>query len=90
LQPRGIISIDLFGLPADYTRDNAIVMKYGLFVIEDAAQSFDAEVKGEKVGCLANIGCPRFSQPSHLAVVVMVMEECVSLMTMKKRKYYVR
>ena len=42
LVPRGIIAVDLFGLPADYQKINAIAAANQLFVIEDAAQSFGA------------------------------------------------
>jgi UDP-2-acetamido-2-deoxy-ribo-hexuluronate aminotransferase len=60
LKPRGIIAVDLFGLPADYERINAIAGKHGLFVIEDAAQSFGAEYRGRKSGSLGEIGCTSF------------------------------
>jgi UDP-2-acetamido-2-deoxy-ribo-hexuluronate aminotransferase len=60
LKPRGIIAVNLFGLPADYVRINAIAAKHGLFVVEDAAQSFGAEYHGRKSGSLAEIGCPSF------------------------------
>jgi dTDP-4-amino-4,6-dideoxygalactose transaminase len=60
LRPRGIIPVDLFGLPADYDRINAIAKEHGLFVIEDAAQSFGAEYKGKKACSLAEIACASF------------------------------
>jgi dTDP-4-amino-4,6-dideoxygalactose transaminase len=60
LIPRGIIPVDLFGLPADYNRLNAIGEKYGLFVLEDAAQSFGAEYYGKKACSLAHTGCTSF------------------------------
>ncbi len=56
----GIIAVDLFGLPADYDAINAIAKKYGLFVIEDAAQSFGAEYHGKKACSLAEIACTSF------------------------------
>jgi UDP-2-acetamido-2-deoxy-ribo-hexuluronate aminotransferase len=52
--------VDLFGLPVDYERVNAIAAKHGLFVIEDAAQSFGATYHGRKAGSLGNIGCTSF------------------------------
>jgi dTDP-4-amino-4,6-dideoxygalactose transaminase len=58
--PKGIIAVDLFGLPADYDAINAIAKKQGLFVIEDAAQSFGAEYKGKKACSLADIACTSF------------------------------
>lgn len=43
---RAIIAVNLFGQMADYTRINAIAAKYGIPVIEDAAQSFGASQEG--------------------------------------------
>jgi dTDP-4-amino-4,6-dideoxygalactose transaminase len=60
LRPYGIIPVDLFGLPADYDAINAIAKDHGLFVIEDAAQSFGAEYKGKKACSLADIACTSF------------------------------
>jgi len=60
LKARGIIPVDLFGLPADYDSINAIAKEHGLFVVEDAAQSFGAEYKGRKACSLANIACTSF------------------------------
>lgn len=57
---RGVIPVDLFGLPADYDRINAIAKENGLFVIEDAAQSFGAVYKGKKACSLSDIGCTSF------------------------------
>jgi UDP-2-acetamido-2-deoxy-ribo-hexuluronate aminotransferase len=57
---KGIIAVDLFGLPADYDQINAVARKYGLFVIEDGAQSFGGEVRGMRTGSLAEIGCTSF------------------------------
>jgi len=60
LVPRGIIAVDLFGLPADYDNLNAIAGQHGLFVLEDAAQSFGAGYKGKKACNLTQIGCTSF------------------------------
>jgi dTDP-4-amino-4,6-dideoxygalactose transaminase len=60
LEPKGIIPVDLFGLPADYDRVNAVAAEHGLFVIEDAAQSFGAEYHGRRAGSLGDIGCTSF------------------------------
>lgn len=58
--PRGVIAVDLFGLPADYERINAIALREGLFVLEDAAQSFGARLGNRRSGTLAEIGCTSF------------------------------
>ena len=60
LSPKGIIAVDLFGLPSDYNEINSIAEKYGMFVIEDAAQSFGGEYNSRKCGSLADIGCTSF------------------------------
>ena len=60
LTPRGIIPVDLFGQPADYRAIQAIADKYGLFVLEDAAQSFGASQNGKKTGALARVGATSF------------------------------
>ena len=60
LRPRGVIAVDLFGLPLDYRKLETIAKKNGLFVIEDAAQSFGAEFQGKKACALADIGCTSF------------------------------
>jgi dTDP-4-amino-4,6-dideoxygalactose transaminase len=60
VKPKGIIAVDLFGLPADYDAINVIAKKQGLFVIEDAAQSFGAGYKGKRACSLADIACTSF------------------------------
>ena len=57
---KGIIAVDLFGLPADYDAINALAKKHGLFVIEDAAQSFGAQYKGRRTCSVADIACTSF------------------------------
>jgi len=60
LKPRGVIAVDLFGLPADYSAVNKIARDHGLFVIEDAAQAFGAEFQGKKACALTAVGCTSF------------------------------
>jgi UDP-2-acetamido-2-deoxy-ribo-hexuluronate aminotransferase len=60
LRVKGIIAVDLFGLPADYRPINEIARENGLFVIEDAAQSFGAEYYGKKSCSLADVACTSF------------------------------
>ena len=60
LRARGIIPVDLFGVPADYENINAIARKHGLFVIEDACQSFGGMRDGKKACGLAEIAATSF------------------------------
>lgn len=50
LKPKAIIPVDLFGLPADYTKILPIADKYGLKVLEDAAQGFGGRIN-DKIAC---------------------------------------
>lgn len=60
LTPKGIIPVDLFGLPADYNPICTVAQKHGLFVLEDAAQSFGAEYKGRKTCSLGDVAATSF------------------------------
>ena len=60
LVPKGIVTVDLFGLPCDYDRINAIADENGFFVIEDGAQGLGGEYKERKACALAEIGCTSF------------------------------
>jgi UDP-2-acetamido-2-deoxy-ribo-hexuluronate aminotransferase len=60
LKPKGIIPVDLFGQPADYDQINALAKQNGLFVLEDAAQSFGGTYKGRRAGSLADVASTSF------------------------------
>lgn len=47
---RAILSVDLYGQPADYDAIELFAEKEGLFVLCDSAQSFGAVSKGRRVG----------------------------------------
>lgn len=52
LKPVGVISVDLFGLPADYDAIEPIVEENGLWLLSDAAQGFGGVYKDRKVGTI--------------------------------------
>lgn len=60
LNPKGIIAVDLFGLPGDYDAINRIARQHGLFVLEDAAQSLGGSYKGKRVGNVTDIVATSF------------------------------
>jgi dTDP-4-amino-4,6-dideoxygalactose transaminase len=60
LKPRAIIPVDLFGLPADHDAIAAIAAKYGLLVLDDAAQAFGANYRGKRLGTLATATATSF------------------------------
>lgn len=57
---RGIIPVDIFGVPADYDSILPIAQRHGLFVLQDAAQAFGAESKGGKCPTLGHVGATSF------------------------------
>lgn len=50
LQPKVIVTVDLFGQPADYSKIRKIADKYHLYILEDAAQGFGGRI-GNKMAC---------------------------------------
>ena len=60
LTPRAIVPVDLFGQPADYDRILPIADKYGLKVLEDAAQGFGGSIRGKMAGSFGNLSTTSF------------------------------
>jgi dTDP-4-amino-4,6-dideoxygalactose transaminase len=60
LDPKAVIPVDLFGLPAEHDAIAAIAKAEGLFVLDDAAQGFGATYKGRKLGALADATATSF------------------------------
>jgi len=63
---RAIIPVHLYGHPVDMDLILEIARRYGLKVIEDAAQSHGALYKGRKTGSLGDIGCFSFYPSKNL------------------------
>ena len=60
LQPKVVIPVDLFGLPADYPQISEVARKYGLKVLEDGAQSFGGNIEGKKAGSFGDAAITSF------------------------------
>ncbi|MCG9729306.1 DegT/DnrJ/EryC1/StrS family aminotransferase [Shewanella sp. Isolate13] len=60
LTPKAIISVDLFGLPANYPELERIAKKYDLKLIEDAAQGFGGTLNGQVAGSFGDIATTSF------------------------------
>ena len=61
LRPKGIISVDLFGLPCDYSALSQLAADSGLRLLVDAAQSFGSLDSWGRSPCsLGDIACTSF------------------------------
>ena len=58
--PKAVVSVDLFGLPADYTRIRPVCEKYGLLLMEDAAQGFGGSINGKMACSFGDISTTSF------------------------------
>lgn len=60
LVPKVIVTVDLFGLPADYEKIRRIAKRYGLYILEDAAQGFGGVYHGKRAGSFGDIATTSF------------------------------
>jgi len=60
LIPKVVISVDLFGQPADYTKIIPIVRKYGLKLLEDGAQGFGGMIGNKKACSFGDVSTTSF------------------------------
>lgn len=58
--PKLVVSVDLFGLPADYNAIRPICEKYNLLLLEDGAQGFGGEINGKKACSFGDISTTSF------------------------------
>lgn len=60
LAPKAVVAVDILGNPCDYDAIVPICEKYGLILIEDAAQSFGASYKGRKCCSFGHVATTSF------------------------------
>ena len=58
--PKAVVAVDLFGNPCDYDVIVPICQKYGLVLIEDAAQGFGSSYHGKRCGSFGQISTTSF------------------------------
>jgi dTDP-4-amino-4,6-dideoxygalactose transaminase len=66
-QTRAIVPVHIFGQPVQLAPLKGLCEKYGLKLIEDAAQSFGADYAGRKSGAYGDIGCTSFYPSKNLS-----------------------
>ncbi len=60
LRPKVVVAVDILGNPCAYEGILALCEKYGLLLIEDAAQSFGASYHGKRCGSFGQIATTSF------------------------------
>ncbi|MEW6237091.1 MAG: DegT/DnrJ/EryC1/StrS family aminotransferase [Candidatus Omnitrophota bacterium] len=65
-QTKAILPVHLYGQTADMDPILEIARKYGILVIEDAAQAHGAEYKGCRAGSMGDMGCFSFYPGKNL------------------------
>ncbi len=60
LRPRAIVPVDLFGQPANFEELERIAKKYGLIIVEDAAQGFGGMIGKKRACSFGDISCTSF------------------------------
>lgn len=60
LTPKVIVTVDLFGLPANYPAIREIADRYNLLILEDGAQGFGGEINGKKACSFGDISTTSF------------------------------
>lgn len=60
LHPKAIVTVDLFGQCANYEKIEKIAQKYGLYLIEDAAQGFGGKIGNRRACSFGDIATTSF------------------------------
>lgn len=59
--PKAIVPVALYGMPYDCTRIMAVADKYGIPVVEDAAEGFGSKFNGQVLGTFGKFGVMSFN-----------------------------
>lgn len=62
---KAIYCVDYAGIPCELDMINEIANKYGIFVIEDAAQAVGSKYRGKYCGTLTEFGCYSFHETKN-------------------------
>jgi len=59
--PKAVLAVDIVGQTADYERLQSVCAKYGVPIIEDAAEALGASYQGRSAGQFGEMGCFSFN-----------------------------
>ena len=60
LAPKMVVAVDFLGSPADFAAISAVCEKYGLLLLEDAAQGFGASCQGKRCCVFGDVATTSF------------------------------
>ena len=60
-KPKAIVPVHLYGMPAKMAEINEMARKYGIPVLEDAAEALGSSIHGQRCGTLADISVLSFN-----------------------------
>ncbi len=60
-KPKAIVPVHLYGMPAKMPEINEVARKYGIPVLEDAAEALGSSIHGQRCGTLADISVLSFN-----------------------------
>lgn len=60
LQPKVVMSVDLFGQPADYNELEKICAEHNLLLLDDGAQGFGGAINGKRIGSFGDASTTSF------------------------------
>lgn len=60
LNPKAVIAVDLFGLPADFKLISEVAKRFGLYLLEDGAQGFGGRIGDRKACTFGDIATTSF------------------------------
>jgi len=64
---KAIVPVHYAGVACDMDKIMALADKYGLFVVEDAAQAIDSFYKGRPLGRIGHLGCFSFHETKNIS-----------------------
>ncbi len=67
-----IVPVHYAGIACDMDSIMATAEKYGLYVVEDAAQAVNSFYKGRALGSIGHIGCYSFHETKTIPLAVKV------------------
>jgi CDP-6-deoxy-D-xylo-4-hexulose-3-dehydrase len=66
---KGVMAVNVLGVPADWARLQELKARHGLWLIEDNCESLGAELDGRKAGTFGDIGTFSFFFSHHISTM---------------------